>query len=143
MSQAPDVTIPEQISAIPGDPRVNSFIKDPTLVIMEWTDELKGPESNSPDVDITGYSKEEEEAHQMKYNLWMAELERNLAAGRTVVVRGWHPNSKITWVADSIAKFKGSMDQKIEYQGITILFSPEKSFLQPSRCHCSRENILQ
>jgi hypothetical protein len=122
MSQALDVTIPEHICAIPGDPRVDSFIKNPVLVRMEWTDELKGPRSNRPDVDLTGYNKEEEEAHKIKYSAWMDELQGHMAAGRNVVVGGWRPDLRTTWDIDSIAKYKGSTRQMIEYQGTIFVF---------------------
>jgi hypothetical protein len=128
MATAPDITTPDHIYSIPGDPRVENFRNDPPLVVMEWTDELRRPKSTRDDVDITGYTAEELRTHQEKYDAWMETLRGHLTAARYVVICGWNPNETITWDVRSISKFKGSMDQKVEYQGMFNVICDYYSF---------------
>jgi len=118
MSQAPDVTDPDQILGSTGDPRVDRFEKDPTVVVMEWTADLQGPQPSSSNDDLLGYTREAVAEHIGKYSKWLHELQMHLAAARYVIVRNWFPNAKANWDVGSIAKFKGSMEQKIQFQGM-------------------------
>jgi hypothetical protein len=117
MAAAPDVTTPDDICSSPGDPRVDSFHRDPTVVVMEWTEDVKGPQSLREDVDLTGYSPEEIRSHTIRYNAWMKDLQKHLSDGRYVVVRGWKPDATTTWDVNSISRFKGAMEQSVEFQG--------------------------
>ena|ERR1700677_1829608 len=127
MAACPDVTIPDDIRSTPGDDRVSRFNEDPLLVVVEWTDDLKGPQSTRVDADIGGYTQQEIEEHRTKYDAWMGIVYEHLAAGRLVVVRGWNPEATTIWDSHSISKFKGSMDQLIEYQGHVISSSHFKA----------------
>jgi len=109
MAQAPDITFPDDIRSIPGDPRVASFEQDPILVVMEWTDDLRGPTSTG-DSSLYGYTAEEIQKHTKLYEAWYQELENHMAAGRYVIICGWEPDSKTTWDEDSISRFKGPMN---------------------------------
>jgi hypothetical protein len=118
MARAPDVTFPNDIRSVPGDPRVASFEQDPILVVMEWTDDLRGPISTR-DASLYGYTAEEIQKHKIRYEAWYQELENHLAAGRYVIIRGWNPDNETTWDENSISRFKGPMNQVIEYQGMS------------------------
>ncbi|KIM72795.1 hypothetical protein PILCRDRAFT_93306 [Piloderma croceum F 1598] len=116
MSQAPDVTDPDQIRSSPGDARVDRFEKDPAVVVMEWTPDLRGPQPSSSDDDLLGYNSEAVVKHVAKYSEWLNQLQRHLAAARYVIVRNWIPNARTNWDVGSIGKFKGCMDQVVQVQ---------------------------
>jgi hypothetical protein len=135
MSQAPDVTDPTRILSIPEDPRVGRFDNDPAVVVMHWTPDLWGPQPSSVDDDLLGYSKEAVAEHLHKYTTWLNELQRHLAAARYVIVRHWCPNAETTWDVGSISRFKGDMNQHIEFQGMfTFLPSLKTADCGHSRC---------
>jgi hypothetical protein len=126
MAAAPDITIPDDIRSAPGDPRVQTFQTDPVLIVMDWPDELKGCPSDS-DADLFGLTEKQKAVARDCYAAWINQVNMHLAAGRYVAVRGWEPDCKTYWDVSSIARFKGSMDQKIQYQGknsslIVLLF---------------------
>jgi hypothetical protein len=120
MSRAPDITLPDDIRSEPNDPRVDSFHNDPVLVVMQWTDELKGPMSTG-DEDLVGYTPDAVETHNRLYKAWLDTLLGHISCGRYVAVRGWRPNATISWDVSSVSKFKGSTNQQIQYQGKTYL----------------------
>ena len=117
MSQAPDVTDPSHILSLPDDPRVHRFQEDPPIALMHWTPDLQGPQASSADDDLLGHSEEAVAQHMVRYSKWESELQAHLAASRWVIVRNWFPNGQTDWNVDSISKFKGSMTQKIQFQG--------------------------
>lgn len=116
MASAPDVTIPTDIRASPGDPRVDSFKKNPAVVVMYWTEDLHVPQL-ADDPDLYGYNPEAVAACNRRYDAWMDKLNDNLAKGRYVAVRGWETDSSTVWDPRSITAFKGALSQSIEYQG--------------------------
>jgi hypothetical protein len=116
MSRAPDITLPDDIRSEPTDPRVKSFHDDPVLIVMQWTDELRGPISTG-DEDLVGYTPEAIEAHNSRYKTWLDTLLGHIACGRYVAVRGWRPDATTSWDVPSVSKFKGSVTQQIQYQG--------------------------
>jgi hypothetical protein len=118
MSEAPDVTDPDEILSSPGDPRVARFEKDPAVVVMEWTPDLRGPRPSSSDDDLLGHPGEAIAEHTAKYSEWLGEIQKHLGDARYVIVRGWLPDATTNWDVASIAKFKGAMDQKIQIQGM-------------------------
>jgi hypothetical protein len=118
MSEAPDVTNPEEILYSPGNLWVDRFENDPAVVVMEWTPDLRGPTPLSSDDDLLSHSREAIAEHTAKYSEWLSRGQKHLRAAWYIIVRGWFPDAKTDWDVASIAKFKGAMDQKIQIQGI-------------------------
>jgi len=117
MSEAPDVTNPDEILCSPGNLWVNRFKNDPAMVVIEWTPHLRGPKPSSSDDDLLSHSREAIPEHTAKYSEWLSQSKKYLRAARYVIICGWLPNVKTNWDIVSIAKFKGAMDQKIQIQG--------------------------
>lgn len=47
----------------------------------------------------------------------ISELRALLSKGKYAIVRGWYPDSPTTWNKESIAAFKGNLNQDVQYQG--------------------------
>jgi len=140
MSRAPDITLPADIRSEPADPRVNSFHNDPVLIVMEWTDELKGPISTG-DEDLVGHAPEKIETHNRLYKAWLNDMQGHMSCGRSVAVRGWRPNTTTSWDVSSVSKLKGSTDQQIQYQGKTC--HSNRSPLFTHNLSCRRKTACQ
>lgn len=117
MSQAPDVTDPDQIHSSPGNAWVDWFEKDPAVVVMEWTPDLRGLRPSSSDDDLLGYNSEAVAEHVAKYLEWLNQLQRHLAVAWYVIVHNWFPNVQTNWDVRSVSKFKHCMDQEVQVQG--------------------------
>jgi hypothetical protein len=146
MADAPDISTPDTIRGKTDDPRVQNFIDDPVLVVVHWTDDLRAPTRTVPnrDYDLEGHLPSEIAEHQTKLDEFIATIDTNLAQGRYVVVRGWTPECTTTWDIRSIEKFKGSMNQLVEYQGnipsFPLLCIP---IYHPLRRHPPRPDIQE
>jgi hypothetical protein len=127
MSQAPDVTDPDDIHSSPGDPRVDRFEADPCVAVMEWTPDLRGPRTSGSDDDLLGHSGEAVAEHNARYSEWLRQCRKHLGSARHIIVRGWLPNSTTNWDVASIAKFKGAMDQEIQIQGVYSFLNSRSS----------------
>lgn len=124
MSESADATHPECVLQ-PKD--VESFPINDVVVALTYNAEVLTPDPLSSELLMATDASSDRGI--LAHSQFMARLRYFMVRGYYILVRGWLPDHRITWSVDSIKSIKGSMDQAIEYQGISIFLLLKTPFV--------------
>jgi hypothetical protein len=123
LTKAPDITDPENPIFYKGrpDPRVDAHLKNPVLIVLHWDRELLGGLNYSPMAAVMGQTPEFLKKVGDEYAKFITDLWFHMAAGRHVLIHGYHPPRQVAWDRRSVREYKGSLTQGVQYQGTHFL----------------------
>jgi hypothetical protein len=122
MANAPDVTDPDHPISKAGDPRLETHLHNPVVVVLHWDTPYLGGLQYSVFAAAIGHTNTFKDMVAEAYKEFIRKLRYHLACGRYVIVRGYRPQHKVMWDRGSVETLKGSLDQEIDYQGACLCY---------------------